>query len=178
MIEDMMIWKLVAEHQTMHLQESNSDPSILENDGGHVRANRIQSRIAMQAQLQCGSGLDEQFETVSAQIARRLFRSPEISLPQASSRVHVQIVWCVIFATDKLLKVKAQLNINPHCDPQDRLKVVCAFVRARGTVVRPPARFSPVEAVGRGQPNTRCRPSSGRHPNPFTEPDLPSESGL
>ena len=89
MIEDMMIWKLVAEHQTVHLQESNSDPSILENDGGHVRANRIQSRIAMQAQLQCGSGLDEQFETVSAQIARRLFRSPEIGLPQASSRVHV-----------------------------------------------------------------------------------------
>src|ERR1700730_1330679 len=60
MIEDMMIWKLVAEHQTVHLQESNSDPSILENDGGHVRANRIQSRIAMQAQLQCGSGLDDQ----------------------------------------------------------------------------------------------------------------------
>jgi len=49
MIEDMMICKFVAEHQTVHLQESNSDPSILENDGGHVRANRIQSRIAMQA---------------------------------------------------------------------------------------------------------------------------------
>jgi len=37
MIEDMMIRKFVAEHQTVHLQESNSDPSILENDGGHVR---------------------------------------------------------------------------------------------------------------------------------------------
>jgi hypothetical protein len=69
--------------QTGHLQEFNSDPSILENDGGHVRANRIQSRIAMQAQLQCGNGLDEQLETVSAQIAPRLFRSPEISLPPA-----------------------------------------------------------------------------------------------
>ena len=55
-------------------------------------------------------------------------------------------MWCVIFATDKLLKVKAQLNINPHCDPQDRLKVVCALVsdlaRARGTVLRPPSAVS------------------------------------
>ncbi len=89
MIEDMMTCKFMAEHQTGHLQESNSDPSILENDGGHVRANRIQSRIAMQAQLQCGNGLDEQLETVSAQIAPRLFRSPENSLPPASSGVHV-----------------------------------------------------------------------------------------
>ena len=38
----------MAEHQTVHLQESNSDPSILENDGGHVRAKSdpIQDRDA------------------------------------------------------------------------------------------------------------------------------------
>ena len=112
MIEDMMIWKLVAEHQTVHLQESNSDPSILENDGGHVRANRIQSRIAMQAQLQCGSGLDEQFETVSAQIARRLFRSPEIRSVCLKHHRGFTFRLCGVFATDKLLKVKAQLNIK------------------------------------------------------------------
>ena len=53
-------------------------------------------------------------------------------------------MWCVIFATDKLLKVKAQPNIKG--DPHDRLKVVCAFVsdlaRARGTVLRPPSAVS------------------------------------
>ena len=56
-------------------------------------------------------------------------------------------MWCVIFATDKLLKIKAQLNLKiPFGDPQDRLKVVCAFVsdlaRARGTVLRPPSAVS------------------------------------
>ena len=33
----------------------------------------------------------------------------------------------------------------------------------------PPARFPPLEAFGRRPPNTRRRPSSGRHPKPFTE---------
>ena len=93
MIEDMMICKFVAEHQTVHLQESNSDPSILENDGGHVRAKSdpIQDRDASIV-TKCGNGLDEQLETILAQIAPGLFRSPEISLPhaiQAPSRVHV-----------------------------------------------------------------------------------------
>jgi hypothetical protein len=32
----MMIWKSVAEHQTVHLQDSNSDPGILELDCAHV----------------------------------------------------------------------------------------------------------------------------------------------
>src|SRR5882724_9266618 len=36
----------------------------------------------------------------------------------------------------------------------------------------PPARFPPLEAFGRRPPNTRRRPSSGRHPKPFTKPDF------
>src|SRR6478672_11819791 len=32
----------------------------------------------------------------------------------------------------------------------------------------PPARFPPLQAFGRRPPNTRRRPSSGRHPKPFT----------
>ena len=36
----------------------------------------------------------------------------------------------------------------------------------------PPARFPPLEAFGRRPPNTRRRPSSGRHPKPFTSTDL------
>ena len=35
----------------------------------------------------------------------------------------------------------------------------------------PPARFPPLEAFGRRPPNTRRRPSSGRHPKPFTATD-------
>jgi len=54
-------------------------------------------------------------------------------------------VWCGIFATTKSLKVQVPPNINPIGDPHDRLKVVCArdrdLARARGTVLRPPARF-------------------------------------
>jgi hypothetical protein len=72
--------------------------------------------------------------------------------------------------------IRAQPNTIPICDPHDRLKVVCAFVsdlaRARGTVLRPPARFPPLEAFGRRPPNTRRRPSSGRHPKPFTQADI------
>ena len=36
----------------------------------------------------------------------------------------------------------------------------------------PPARFPPLEAFERRPPNTRRRPSSGRHPKPFTEADI------
>jgi len=32
----------------------------------------------------------------------------------------------------------------------------------------PPARFPPLAAFGRRPPNSRCRPSYGRHPKPFT----------
>src|SRR6185437_3162683 len=34
------------------------------------------------------------------------------------------------------------------------------------------SRFPPLEAFGRRPTNTRRRPSSGRHPKPFTEADL------
>ncbi len=36
MIEDVAICKFVAEHQTLRLQESNSDSGILERDCAHV----------------------------------------------------------------------------------------------------------------------------------------------
>jgi hypothetical protein len=36
----------------------------------------------------------------------------------------------------------------------------------------PPARFPPLEAFGRRPPNSRCRPSCGRHPKPFTNPEI------
>ena len=36
----------------------------------------------------------------------------------------------------------------------------------------PPARFPPLEAFGRRPPNTRRRPSSGRHPKPFTKTEV------
>src|SRR5207245_6615850 len=38
----------------------------------------------------------------------------------------------------------------------------------------PPARFPPLEAFGRRPPNKRRCPSSGRHPKPFTTPDVAS----
>ena len=48
MIEDVVICKFVAEHQTFYLQESNSDPGIL----CARSANCTQSGISMQAQSQ------------------------------------------------------------------------------------------------------------------------------
>jgi hypothetical protein len=89
MIEDMMICKFVAQHQTMHLQESNADPGILENDCGQVALIASDPGSRRKHSYKCGDGLDEQFETVSAQIAWGLFRSPVIGLPheiQISSR--------------------------------------------------------------------------------------------
>jgi len=37
----------------------------------------------------------------------------------------------------------------------------------------PPARFPPLEAFRRRPPNSRCRPSCGRHPKPFTRAAIP-----
>src|SRR6476620_651037 len=42
----------------------------------------------------------------------------------------------------------------------------------------PPARFPPLQAFGRRPPNTRRRPSSGRHPKPFTLPDVAPCGGM
>jgi len=48
MIEDIMICKFVAEHQTLRLQEANWDAGILEYNCGASHP----VRISMQAQLQ------------------------------------------------------------------------------------------------------------------------------
>jgi hypothetical protein len=69
MIEDMMICKFVAEHQTLHLQGSNSDPGILAQDYEHVALIASSPGSRCKQSYKCGDALDEQFETVSAQIA-------------------------------------------------------------------------------------------------------------
>jgi hypothetical protein len=42
MIEDVLIWKFVAEHQPLH--KSQLEPGILDRDCAHRRANCTQSR--------------------------------------------------------------------------------------------------------------------------------------
>src|SRR5260370_26025893 len=71
-----------------------------------IHSDPIQDRDASIV-TKCGNGLDEQLETILAQIAPGLFSSPEISLPhaiQSSSRVHVWIVWFLIFTTNTQLQ--------------------------------------------------------------------------
>jgi hypothetical protein len=57
-------------------------------------------------------------------------------------------------------------------NPTNRLKIVQLFEpdlssRAAPSYV-PHSRLPPLEAFGRRPPNSRCRPSCGRHPKPFT----------
>ena len=90
MIEDVLIWKFVAEHQPLH--KSQLEPGILDRDCAHRRANCSQSRNLNASRVADADALDEQLETVSAQIAPVLLRSLEIRLPHgirisASSRL-------------------------------------------------------------------------------------------
>jgi hypothetical protein len=55
-------------------------PGILER---HVTLIASSPGSRRKRSYNCGDALDEQFETVSAQIAPGAFRSPEISLPHA-----------------------------------------------------------------------------------------------
>jgi hypothetical protein len=78
MIEDLLIWKIVAEHPIF--TRANSNPAFV-----------IVCAIALvgpgpgfstQAEsYKCGDGLDERLKAVSAQQLRRLSRSIVISLP-------------------------------------------------------------------------------------------------
>jgi hypothetical protein len=78
MIEDVLIWKYVAEHQPLH--KSQLEPGILDRDCAHRRANCTQSRnldasrVTDVLMLRCADALDEQLETVSAQIAPGAFQ--------------------------------------------------------------------------------------------------------
>jgi hypothetical protein len=47
-----VICKFVAEHQTLHLQESTSDPGILQRHCAHVAQIAPSPGISMPAQLQ------------------------------------------------------------------------------------------------------------------------------
>ncbi|MBM7485923.1 MULTISPECIES: hypothetical protein [Bradyrhizobium] len=76
MIEDVLIWKFVAEHQPLHKSQLESSIAIVCNvalvgpcTGLYV--SRLTNAVM----------LNEQLETVSALIAPGAFQPPEISLP-------------------------------------------------------------------------------------------------
>jgi hypothetical protein len=73
MIEDVLIWKFVAEHQPLH--KSQPDPGAFS-----IVIVRTVALIApgpgsrCRQSYQCGDALDERLETVSAQIAPGAFQ--------------------------------------------------------------------------------------------------------
>ena len=96
MIEDVLIWKFVAEHQPLH--KSQLEPGILEIVIVRTVALIAPSQESRRKQsYKCGDALDEQLETVSAQIAPGLFRSPEISLPHGIQILMSSRLDCVVW---------------------------------------------------------------------------------
>jgi hypothetical protein len=95
MIEDVLIRKFVAEHHRCTRANSNPAFSI-------VIAHTV-GLIAPVPGSRCGQSykscddLDEQLETVSAQIAPGLFRSPEISLPHRIQISRSSRLDCVVW---------------------------------------------------------------------------------
>jgi len=177
MIEDMMICKFVAEHQTLHLQGSNSDPGILAQDYEHVALIASSPGSRCKQSYKCGDALDEQLETVSAQIApgaflvaRDQFASWDSNIEDLTSRL-----WGVLFLLQPShWKYRCRWTLNPH-GRSSWSSQGCLRVRWRLSSTSaapsyvPPARFPPLEAFGRRPPNARRRVSSGRHPKPYTK---------
>jgi len=86
MIEEVRIWKFAAERRRLHKGQLRPRAfSIV--ICAHRRANCTQSRISDAAELHCGDALDEQPETVSAQVAPGLSRSLQISLASRGSNI-------------------------------------------------------------------------------------------
>jgi hypothetical protein len=72
MIEDLLIWKFVAEH--LHCTRANSNPAFSTVIVCSIALVGPSPRISTQAELHCGDALDEQLETVSAQLAPGAFQ--------------------------------------------------------------------------------------------------------
>ena len=85
MIEDMMICKFVAE-----LAEFNSDLSVPRMIVGTFALVASNPGSRCKHSYKCGNGLDEQLETVSAQIARGFSgRQGSVCLMKYQTRAHV-----------------------------------------------------------------------------------------
>src|ERR1700747_1580495 len=85
MIEDVLIRKFVAEHN--RCARANSNPAfsiVIVHTVGLIAP--VPGFRCEQSYKSCDD-FDEQLETVSAQIAPGLFRSPEISLPRSDSNI-------------------------------------------------------------------------------------------
>jgi hypothetical protein len=93
MIEDVLIWKFVAERQPLHKSQLESSIAIVFNVAlvDPVQASRRKQTY------KCGDALDEQLETVSALIAPGAFQPPEISLPHGLQISRSSRLDCVVW---------------------------------------------------------------------------------